>query len=60
MKYLMMIGFLGMLTTGCVNGAMDIAPDVIKFNPSMGWEMQKDVCTKKKPSVSVSMEWKLK
>ena len=60
MKYLAMIAFLGLLTTGCVNGARDLSPDCIKLNTGMGWEMQADSNTKKKPSISMSAEWKLK
>lgn len=60
MKYLAIIAFLGLLTTGCVNGAKELSPDCIKFNPGMSWEMQKGTNTKKKPSIAVSAEWKMK
>lgn len=59
MKYLFIIAFLGLLTTGCVHTANDIAPDCIKVNGGMGWELQAGTNTKKKPNVCVSMEWKI-
>ena len=60
MKYLFIIAFLSLLTTGCVHTAKDIAPDCIKINTGMGWEMQAESNTKKKTNVSVSIGWKLK
>lgn len=59
MKYLILMALCPFMC-GCVFTGREFAPDVIKVTPSMGWEMQKDVNTKKKPSVSVSAEWRIK
>lgn len=51
---------LGFLATGCVTDVSQLSPDCLKITPTMGWEMQKGVATKKKPSITVCAEWKLK
>ena len=51
---------LGLLMSGCAWEAKVLAPDCIKITPTMAWEIQKDVATKKKPSVTACAEWKIK
>lgn len=63
MKYLITISLgivLGLLTTGCVMDAQKLSPDCLKLTTGMGWEMQAGCNTKKKPSVMVTADWKLK
>jgi len=60
MKYLAIMAFFGLLTTGCVHGARDLSPNCIKLTTGMGWEMQAGCNTKKKPNIMVNAEWKLK